>query len=38
MPSELFYFGFEAKTWKNEEVYTEYKPTSFYKFAAKTKI
>jgi len=26
---------FWAKIWKNEEAYTLYKPTDFYKFAAK---
>jgi len=26
---------FLAKIWKDEEVYTEYKPTNLYKFAAK---
>jgi len=30
-----FFSNFEAKNQKNEEVYTEYKPTNFYGFAAK---
>jgi hypothetical protein len=38
MPSERFYFGFQAKIWESEEVYQQGdKPTSYHKFAAKTK-